>query len=98
MPGIFFQNVDWSLADYIKHHASDGSMSFVPIWTNGETARNLEYPPNTMVGFCAASSGKVIQQIPEISKLGTVGSFFPNSLSNQLHGLMGRKVTIRHKP
>lgn len=90
-------DINWSLADYIEHHATDGSMSFVPIWTDGNTARHLEYPPNTMIGFCADSSGKVIQQIPGVAEPSTAGSYFPNSLSDQLFRLTGKKVTIQHK-
>lgn len=92
------QDVGWSLADYIQHHAADGSMSFVPIWTDGDTARNLEYPSNTMVGFCADSSCQVIQQIPGFTKSGIFGPYWPDSLSDQLHQAMGRRVTIQHQP
>ena len=92
------QNVDWSLADYINYHASDGSMSFVPIWTDGETARNLNYTPNSMMGFCALSSRNVIQQIPGFTKSWGFRPVTPNDLSDQLHRLMGRKVAIQHKP
>lgn len=92
------QHVGWSLADYIEHHAADGSMSFVPIWTDGDTARKLEFPANTMGGFCADSSCQVIQQIPGFTKSGIFGPYWPDSLSDQLHGAMGRKVTIEHQP
>jgi hypothetical protein len=90
-------DIHWSLADYIQHHSKDGSMSFVPIWTDAETARNLDYPPNTMGLFCALSAGDVIRQIPGISKSGVFGPVTPSGLSNQLYQGMGRRVTIDHK-
>jgi len=92
------QHVGWSLADYIEHHAADGSMSFVPVWTDGQTARKLEFPANTMGGFYADSSCQVIQQIPGFTKSGLFGPYWPDSLSDQLHRAMGRKVTIQHQP
>ncbi len=92
------QHVGWSLADYIEHHTADGSMSFVPVWTDGKTARKLEFPANTMGGFCADSSCQVIQQIPGFTKSGLFGPYWPESLSDQLHRAMGRKVTIEHQP
>gem|GEM_PF-7048627 len=92
------QHVGWSLADYIEHHVADGAMSFVPIWTDGDTARKLEFPANTMGGFCADSSCQVIQQIPGFTKSGIFGPYWPDSLSDQLHRSMGRRVTIQHQP
>ncbi len=98
MPAQGPADIHWSLADYIKHHAKDGSMSFVPIWTDSDSAKKLEYPPNTMPGFCAVDAGKVVLQIPGFSKSGIFGPYSPTGLSDQVYRLMGRRVTIKHKP
>jgi hypothetical protein len=79
--------VEWSLADYIKYHSKDGSMSFVPIWTDSHTVQNLEYPSNTMGGFCAVSAGDVVLQIPGLPSPGYSVAIHRQACQIKLTGL-----------